>query len=262
MHVRRFVVVLALGSAAGLLAGCGGGADRVTNGDPPPTPTAVPTSTPTPGPTRGRIPNLTAARDIVRYNQETPHNPGRGVICRWELPVRVYIEPPTRRDLVIEALDHWKAFADTEYVLVDSPAIEPVLHVREDDAIVPAGASGIGGVQGTYANNRARRGFVVVRPGRLLRKLYRHEVGHALGFLDHPEDPGLMCTFSGCRDEVTPREGSMMAHLYTIPHGARLSTDGSWEVVLREGPTFVRGRPAGGRAGPYYRHDVRNHTNT
>ena len=248
MNVRRVVLALALGAAAGSLGGCGGGADRVTSGDSAATPTAVPPATPTPGPTTGRIANPTAARDIVRYNQETLYNPGRGVICRWELPVRVYIEPPTRRDLVIEALDHWKAFADTEYVLVDSPAEEPVLHVREDDAVVPRGASGIGGVQSTYANNRARRGFVVVRPGRVLKKLYRHEIGHALGFLDHPEDPGLMCTFTGCNDEVTPREGSMMAHLYTIPHGARLATDGTWEVVLRDGPTFVRGGPAGGRA--------------
>lgn len=229
-----------LASCAGLaaLGACGGG-DRISIDPPAPTPTPMSAPTPTPGPTTGRIDNLTAARDIVRYNQDTPFNPRR-VICRWELPVRVYIEPPTRRDLVIEALDHWKAFADTEYMLVDSPAVEPVLHVREDRAgVVPNGASGVGGVESTYANNRARRGFVIVRPDRTLRKLYRHEVGHALGFFEHPEEPGLMCTFGGCRDEVTPREGSMMAHLYQVPHGARLSTDGSWELVLRDGPTFV-----------------------
>jgi hypothetical protein len=215
-----------------LVAGaCGGGAERVTGGGPGAvaTPIATATPTPTPGPTSGRLDNLTAARDIVELNQDVPTNTRR-VICRWQLPVRVYVQPPLPREVVIEALEHWKAYADTSYVIVDSPAEEPILVVREGE--VPSPYAGIGGIDGTYADNRARHGFVVVKPGFVSPLLHRHEIGHALGFLEHSAPPGLMCP-TICSGGVTAREGSMLAHLYTLPHGARVSTDGSWEVVLR-----------------------------
>jgi hypothetical protein len=228
MNVRLaipFLLAFALGA-------CGGGADRVTGGGPGAVamPTAVATPTATPGPTSGRIEDLTAARDIVELNQGVSFNTRR-VICRWELPVRVYVEPPVAREVVIEALEHWKAYADISYVLVNSPDEEPVVVVREGE--VPAPFAGIGGISGTYADNRARRGYVVVKPGFMAPRLHRHEIGHALGFFEHDEPPGLMCDVAGCGGAVTAREGSMMFYLYTLPHGARVATDGSWEVVLR-----------------------------
>ena len=106
--------------------------------------------------------------------------------------------------------------------------------VREGE--VPAPFAGIGGISGTYADNRARRGYVVVKPGFMAPRLHRHEIGHALGFFEHDEPPGLMCDVAGCGGAVTAREGSMMFYLYTLP------TAHAW-------PRTARGRSSSGRSG-------------
>jgi hypothetical protein len=55
------------------------------------------------------------------------------------------------------------------------------------------------------------------------RYLYRHEIGHALGFLDH-SNAGLM--YAG-PDVLTDREQRMIVALYSLPHGARVEPDGT-----------------------------------
>ncbi|HEX6737469.1 MAG TPA: hypothetical protein VF310_04250, partial [Vicinamibacteria bacterium] len=114
---------------AGLWAGCGGNHETPSALPSPavnPTPPAAPT--PSPGPAAGRIEDLTAARDIVENNEPLNERVG-GVISRWELPIAVYVKPPARTDLVVEALDHWKAFTDVTYMLVSDPNREPLLRV-------------------------------------------------------------------------------------------------------------------------------------
>ena len=145
-----------------------------------------------------------------------------------ELPIAVYVKPPARGDLVVDALDQWKAFTGITYTLVTDPNQEPLLRVIEEEF---EGASGQFGVDAFYPNRRIRLATVVVRPGRVNKKLFRHELGHALGFFRHPDFSGVMGVCSTCRDEVTPREGAMLANLYAIAHGARLETDGSWRVI-------------------------------
>jgi hypothetical protein len=100
---------------------------------------------------------------------------------------------------------------------------------------IPNGkGGGRGRIDGVYPDNRARSGIVVFETdsGRFCltpewcRYLCRHEIGHALGFLDHSTE-GLM---RSTPDTLTERERAMTVALYSLPHDAQLQPDGRWVV--------------------------------
>jgi hypothetical protein len=143
--------------------------------------------------------------------------------------------PLMDRAAVIDALDYWQAAVGITYELIDPPT-EPRLLVRPGtDGLGPQGG-GRGGIDGTYPeDNRARSGLVVIEPGggsycrsgqSLCRYLYRHEIGHAFGFLGH-SDAGLMASGS---ETLSDTERRMMVALYSLPHGAVVAPGGSWSV--------------------------------
>jgi len=190
----------------------------------------------------GRISDLQAALDIIEYNQSAQSGAStrdRTVISRWELPVSVFVDSSIAADNVRQALEYWAASTGISFNLA-AAADSPRLFVR-------AGVDGLGDVaigrsvvDGTFSNNRIRSTLTVIHPDYATCEfasndtcayLYLHEIGHALGFLDHLAGSGLMAASGPARRAATPRELNMMRELYHLPHGARVSPDGTWRLV-------------------------------
>ncbi len=133
---------------------------------------------------------------------------------------------PTGPDLalVADAVDYWRSVLGLQVVLLPSDTAPRIL--------IRAGVDGLGTadgralIDGTDAGNWATSALVVVRPSVSSRRLYRHEVGHALGFLAH-SDSGLMAAGGG-PDVLSDRERNMMVALYSLPAGSRVEADGTW----------------------------------
>jgi hypothetical protein len=139
------------------------------------------------------------------------------------------------RTAVIDALNYWQSAAGIDYVLIEA-SIEPRILIRPGtDGLAPQGG-GRALIDGSFpTDNQARSGLVVIEPGggqycrssaASCRYLYRHEIGHALGFVGH-SDSGLM---NSTPDALTEREKQMVLALYSLPHGARVEPDGRWTV--------------------------------
>ena len=186
--------------------------------------------------TQGRIDNTQTAADLIAYHQDnTAWSAFRalGVITRWDLPVRVYAEPSVSRGNVERALSYWQTVAGLPYVLIDSNA-EPRILVRAGSEGLFGTAQGRGGIDATYSNNRARSGFVEIRPDLAscdpsqtsCAVLFEQTLGGALGIFG--QVPGGI-TFGATR--ASSREINLLVGLYSLPHGAHVGADGSWNVI-------------------------------
>jgi hypothetical protein len=183
--------------------------------------------------------DLQAARDIIDWNMRAAGGSSyrkTDRICRWELPVRVYIQPGADRDRVIAALDYWAARTVIRYQLIDADAMPRLLARFGTDGLAPWGG-GRSLVDGTNSDNSARSALVVYEPGGGsyctggsaspdCLYLYRHELGHTLGIYSNT-DGGLM----GGTTTLSDREARMMAALYSLPHGAAVEADGTWRIL-------------------------------
>jgi hypothetical protein len=127
--------------------------------------------------------------------------------------------------LVADAVSYWSSVIGVPVVTIATDTLPRVLFREGTDGLA-ATSAGRGGVDGVDAANGATSGLIVIRPGNRVLRLYRHEVGHALGFFDHSE-AGLMAAGSG-PDAVTDRERRMMVALYSLDAGTRVETDGTW----------------------------------
>ncbi|MET0553586.1 MAG: hypothetical protein ABW221_11150 [Vicinamibacteria bacterium] len=214
------------------LSGCGSSHSAPSSASPSPT-TA-------PSAASGRIEDAQAAADIVEWNMNAVGGASyrrRDVICRWELPVPVYLQGEPDRTAVLDALDYWQAAVGIRYVLAATDVLPRLLIRPGTDGLASQGG-GRALVDGTFPDNRSRSALVVFEPGggqycrssaTSCRYLYRHEIGHALGFFEH-SNGGLM---AGGPDVLSDRELRMMRALYSLPHGAQVRADGSWVVVLQ-----------------------------
>jgi uncharacterized protein (TIGR02246 family) len=184
----------------------------------------------------GRMPSASIAADVMAYNQDargwsafrTP-----GVITRWELPVRIYVEPAVNADNVQRAMAEWQLLAGISYSFIRADAAPRIL-VRAGSDGLSGTAVARGGIDGTEVNNRAKSGLVVISPD-LARcdmadakcaALFGRVMASALGVLDRV--PGGIT--SGA-PEPSPREINLIRALYQLPHGAMVKPDGSWAVV-------------------------------
>jgi hypothetical protein len=141
------------------------------------------------------------------------------------------------RTAAMAALEYWRDAAGITFVLTNTDTTPRLLIRPGTDGLAPQGG-GRAGPDGTYpADNQLSSGLVVFEPGggnyclssaQSCRYLYRHEVGHALGFFSHSGLTGLMQSGS---DQLHERELRMIQALYALPHGARVEPDGTWQVA-------------------------------
>lgn len=173
--------------------------------------------------TYGRI-DAAVAADIVTYNQEvlrTSQWRQKGTITRWELPVSIYVDPSVDKAKVEQAMRAWRDLVGVTYQLIDH---------NTGPRIVVLSNSGdpMGGVDDTNIDNSARLASVYIPAHTAFTvELYQHELGHALGALDHI--PGGIMAATGPL-VVRERDIRFFAELYRLPHGAHVDLDGSWTV--------------------------------
>lgn len=185
----------------------------------------------------GRIENLETVADLITYHQDAVAGSAfriAGIIARWELPIPVYVDASASARNVEQALAYWKSVTGLSYVLSGANT-EPRILVRAGTDGLIGTAEGRGGVDGTYPNNRARSGLVVIRPDLVAcdfsqtscAVLYERVLGGAIGLFGQVAGGGIMS--GGSR--ASSREINMLVELYRLPHGTHIEPDGSWRVV-------------------------------
>jgi len=137
---------------------------------------------------------------------------------------------------VIDALDYWASTVGITYTLLSADTLPRLLIRPGTDGL--GNTTARGGIDGVITGtNQAQSGLIVILPTfgsscdptRLsCRALFRHEVGHGVGFLGEPAT-GMMSAFPDT-DVLADRDRNMMLALYSLPIGAALAADGSWTV--------------------------------
>ena len=135
------------------------------------------------------------------------------------------------RESAADALEYWKSILGVDYEFVDDVS-PPVLAIYPSG--VPAGHLGFSIVD-EAANGLITRSSVGIlstlqcqRDVELCHYVYRHSLGHILGFFGHSTS-GLMTGDGATATTVlAPADELMMRALYSMPPGSSLTTDGAW----------------------------------
>lgn len=124
---------------------------------------------------------------------------------------------------VRRALDYWTSVIGVEFVIVPSLVETPRIAVHRGAS--PRSAVAV--LWACDADNWSTVAAIVVEL-RISEYVYRHELGHVLGFWGHSTE-GLMAeTIARSSDELSPRERQMMVALYSLPAGTSVQPDGAY----------------------------------
>jgi hypothetical protein len=187
-------------------------------------------------PATGRLDNAQTVADLIAYHQDAVGGSAfrtRGVIARWELPVRVYVDPSVKASNVERALAAWQTATGISYA-ISATDTAPRILVRAGTEGLVGTANGRGGIDATSANNQARSGLVEIRPDLaacdfaepLCAALYTRLLGGALGIFGQ-----VAGGITSGAPQISQREIDMLVALYRLPHGTQLKPDGTWAVV-------------------------------
>ena len=180
-------------------------------------------------PRQGTVSDVQAAQDIINIWPYSKNYP----LGKWDMPVPVFVHPSVDKRNVEDALKYWYTKTGINYVLIEED-IKPRIIVKVGDT---GGGAAAGGINEIYPNYRPKSGYVHVMPKFASYDpeyaiIYRHEIGHAFGYLGHTTDGSLMDPHGKGR-ELTQRDINMMRLLYfKVPRGAKLQSNGVWNVVL------------------------------
>jgi uncharacterized protein (TIGR02246 family) len=210
----------------------------------PASPGAAPSSAPPPGVAsdpavsgpKGKIENAQAVADLIAYHQDAVAGSAyrtRGVITRWDLPVRIFVDPSVKADNVQRVMAVWQLRAGISYSFLQKDS-EPRILVRAGTDGLLGTALARGGVDATEPNNRAKSALVVIKPEVAFCdigeancfSMFGRVMGGALGLFG--QVPGGI---SASAIQPSPREIDMLRTLYQLPHGAQIKADGTWAVV-------------------------------
>ncbi|HKV98449.1 MAG TPA: hypothetical protein VJN96_01435 [Vicinamibacterales bacterium] len=151
--------------------------------------------------------------------------------CGSSLPTAPAAYHAITRESAVDALEYWKSLLGVDYELVDDTS-PPVLTIYPSG--VPAGHLGFSIVDEAASGLITRSSVGILstlqceRDVELCHYVYRHSLGHILGFFGHSTS-GLMTGDGATATTVlAPADERMMRALYAMPPGSSLSTDGTW----------------------------------
>jgi hypothetical protein len=185
----------------------------------------------------GRIEPEVAA-DMIAQNQDVPYNKHRGTITRFDLPIRVYVDPGflVFDDCAQRAVKSWQSLTALPIVFIDKNT-EPRIQM----IVIPTDDNRARTVTDSVNLDNSQRGASLIMPTSWgwgcpdpYLNTVTHEFGHALGIMGHPDWGGVMAylapgVYLGLR-QPSAREVRMLVELYKLPHGAHVEPDGTWVV--------------------------------
>jgi hypothetical protein len=180
------------------------------------------------------------AADIIAQNQDVGvgANKNRGIITRFELPIRVYVDPEFTRlfgaDCAKRGAAPWQSATGLPLLFVNDnvePRVQVVTLVTGDNRARTF-------LDSVNLDNSLRVvSLVIPTPWAPLcdEDTMIHEFGHVLGIAGHPEWGGVMAYVYGNPGVRQPsvREVRLVTELYKLPLGAHLESDGSWVIQWR-----------------------------
>jgi hypothetical protein len=177
------------------------------------------------------------ANDIIVQNQDIGSaNPHPGRILRFDTPIRVYTDPSFRvfADCAERAARTWQSMTGVPILMGSSDSL-PRLKLEA----VQVDGSRARTLTLTVNLDNSQRDVHLIVPlqwagmgcSAAVEDTVTHEFGHALGILGHPDWGGVMsyAEHTGVR-QPSAREIRMIVTLYSLPLGAHVNADGTWEA--------------------------------